>query len=214
MRKRTVAGKENVEACLGSGTKQDAIPEPVPPLTADAQRRPREGGPAGSYGVGGWRGPEDFNLYDRCITRGLPGSMMPAIYGNSYQIVQGPGYVAMRYEMIHEARIIPLDGRPHPGKNIRLDMGDARGHWDGNTLVVETTNFTARSAYRNANPDTLRLTERFTRVAPDKIMWTMTVDDPKTWTTPWTFGMPLTILDSEAMMPYECHDGTSGCWTC
>jgi hypothetical protein len=182
----------------------------IPPLVAEAQRRPRQGGPAGSYGAGGWHGPEDFTLYDRCITRGLPGSMMPAIYGNSYQIVQGPGYVAIRYEMIHETRIIPLDGRPHPGENIRLDMGDARGHWDGNTLVVETANFTARSAYRNANPGTLRLTERFTRVAPDKVMWTMTVDYPKTWIMPWTFGMPLTILDSEAMMPYECHEGNIG----
>jgi hypothetical protein len=183
----------------------------IPPMTAEARQRPRNQGPRGSYAPGElWDGPEDFNLYDRCITRGLPGSMMPAIYGNSYRIVQSAGQVAIQYEMIHETRVIPLDGRPHVGHSIRLDMGDARGHWEGNTLVVETTNFTARSAYRGANADRLKLVERFTRVAPDKISWSMTVDDPTTWTRPWTFGMPLTILDSEEMQAYECHEGNYG----
>jgi hypothetical protein len=183
----------------------------IPPLTAEAVARPRRQGPGGSYAPGEfWKGPEDFNLYDRCITRGLPGSMMPAIYGNSYRISQAPGVVVIQYEMIHESRVIPLDGRPHVGKNVRLDMGDARGHWEGSTLVVETTNFTNRSAYRNANAEKLRLIERFTRVAPDKIMWTVTVDDSTTWTRPWTFGMPLTITDSEVIQPYECHEGNYG----
>ncbi len=183
----------------------------IPPLTSDGQLRARRLRVRGSYAEdSSWRGPEDFTLYDRCITRGLPGSMMPAIYGNSYQIIQAPGYVAIRYEMIHETRIIPLDGRPHVSTNIALDMGDARGHWEGDTLVVETTNFTERSAYRNANPDRLRLIERFTRVAADRIMWTVTVDDPTTWTRTWTFGMPLTILASEPVMPYECHEGNYG----
>ena len=183
----------------------------IPPMTPDAQARPRSQGAGGSYAPGEfWASAEDFNLYDRCITRGLPGSMMPAIYGNSYRIVQAPGQIAIQYEMIHETRIIPLDGRPHVGKNVRLDMGDARGHWEGNTLVVETTNFTPRSAYRGANAERLKLVERFTRVAPDKISWTMTVEDPSTWTRPWTFGMPLTIMDSEQMQPYECHEGNYG----
>ena len=183
----------------------------IPALTAEAQSHPRPQGPAGSYGQGeNWRGPEEFTLYDRCITRGLPGSMMPAIYGNSYRIAQAPGVVIVQDEMIHETRVIPLDGRPHVGKKIRFDMGDARGHWEGNTLVVETTNFTQRSAYRGANADTLKLIERFTRVAPDKVMWTMTVDDPSTWTRSWTFGMPLTIMDSEVIEPYECHEGNIG----
>ena len=105
---------------------------------------------------------EDRSLYDRCITRGMPGSMMPAIYGNAYEILQGPGYVAIRYEMVHEARVIPLDGRPHAGQNIRMYMGDARGRWDGNTLVVETTNFTDKTPYRGSS-EHLKLTERFTR---------------------------------------------------
>jgi hypothetical protein len=183
----------------------------IPALTPEAEQRIAAGtearrangrGPADSW--------EDRSLYDRCITRGLPGSMMPAIYGNSYQIVQGPGVVAIRYEMIHEARVIPLDGRPHVGKNVHLDMGDARGRWEGDTLVVETTNFRDRSVYRNANPDTLRLTERFTRISPDKVRWAVTVDDPSTWIRPWTFSLPLTMNDEEPLMPYECHEGNYG----
>src|SRR4029077_10182617 len=108
---------------------------------------------------------------------GFPASGMPTIYGNSSQIVQGPGYVAIVYEMIHETRIIPLDGRPHVSAPTRLDMGDARGHWDGDTLVVETTNFRDRSVYMNATPGRLKLTERFTRVAPRQVRWSVTVDD-------------------------------------
>jgi hypothetical protein len=183
----------------------------IPPLTPQAQARIAGQARVGSsFGSGPFNGPEDFSLYDRCITRGFPGSMLPGVYGNSYQIVQGPGFVAIRYEMIHETRVIPLDGRPHAGAGLRLDMGDARGRWDGNTLVVETTNFRERSVYRNANPDMLRLVERFTRTAPDKVEWSMTVTDPSTWTRPWTFAIPLTMNDSERIMPYECHEGNQG----
>jgi hypothetical protein len=183
----------------------------VPPMTEAAQqriaaraeaRRQSGHGPADSY--------EDRSLYDRCITRGLPGSMMPTIYGNSYKIVQGRGYVAIQYEMIHETRVIPLDGQPHAGRTIRLDMGDARGHWDGDTLVVETTNFNERSVYRNANAERLKLVERFTRVGPDTVKWSATFDDPSTWTRPWTFSLPLTRNDAEPMMQYECHEGNYG----
>ena len=136
--------------------------------------------------------------------------MMPAIYGNSYRIVQGPGFVAISYEMIHETRVIPLDGRPHVSPSIRLDMGDARGHWEGDTLIVETTNFKERSAYRQANAETLRLTERFQRLAANKVQWAVTVDDPKTWTRPWSFSMPLTMDDKERMLEYGCHEGNLG----
>jgi hypothetical protein len=180
----------------------------IPPMTPQAQQRiaaraaatraNRNGG-ADSY--------TDRSLYDRCITRGLPGSMMPAIYGDSYDIVQGPGYVAIRYEMVHETRVIPLDGRPHAGSALRSHMGDPRGHWEGNTLVVETTNFRDESVYRNGNPPTMKLIERFVRVGPDKVDWRVTVDDPSTWTRPWTFGMPLTMNDSERIMEYACHEG-------
>jgi hypothetical protein len=182
----------------------------IPPLTPDAQRRIAERtaarkasgrGPADSY--------TDRSLYDRCITRGLPGSMMPAIYGNQYQIVQAPGYVAILYEMIHETRVIPLDERATIGKSITQDMGDARGRWEGDTLVVTTKNFKERSVYRNANAETLTLTERFQRIAPDKVRWTVTVDDPSTWTTPWTFSLPLTA-DPNPLPLYECHEGNYG----
>ena len=136
--------------------------------------------------------------------------MMPTIYGNSHQIVQAPGFVAIRHEMIHETRIIPLDDRPHLGPTFRPYMGDGRGRWDGDTLVVETTNFRQETAYRGANPQTLRLIERFTRVAADKVMWAVTVDDPKTWTRPWTFAVPLTMDDDEAIFEYACHEGNYG----
>jgi hypothetical protein len=179
----------------------------IPPLTPDAQRRNAMRPQTGSFGRGPFDGPEDFSLWDRCITRGLPGSMLPGGYGNSYQIVQAPGWVAIRYEMIHDTRLIPLDGRPHAPSGIRVDMGDARGRWEGDSLVVETTNFRTRSAYRNANADSLRLIERFTRTAADKIEWSVTVNDPSTWTRPWTFAIPLTMNDSERIMQYECHEG-------
>jgi hypothetical protein len=183
----------------------------IPALTPEANartaaaaeaRRANPRGPADSY--------EDRSLYDRCITRGLPGSMIPAIYGNSYQILQTPDYVAIRYEMIHETRIIPLDGRPHVSPKIRSYMGDARGHWEGDTLVVETTNFRDESSYRNSNASTLRLTERFTRVGPATVKWSVTVEDPKTWVRPWTFAMPLTIDDTQPVLEYSCHEGNLG----
>ena len=179
----------------------------IPSLTPEAQQRIRARLQTGSFGSGPFDGPEDFSLWDRCITRGLPGSMLPGGYGNSYQIVQAPGWVAIRYEMVHDTRLIPVDGRPHAARAIRFDMGDARGHWEGETLVVETTNFRDRSAFRNANADTLRLIERFTRTAADKIEWAVTVDDPSTWTKPWTFAIPLTANDTERIMQYECHEG-------
>jgi hypothetical protein len=112
--------------------------------------------------------------------------------------------------MVHEARVIRLDGRPHVGKAIHLDMGDARGHWEDNTLVVDTTNFKDRSAYRNANPDTLRLIERFTRTAPDRVEWSVTVEDSSTWTRSWTFAVPLTVNNSEPVYEYACHEGNYG----
>ena len=137
--------------------------------------------------------------------------MMPAIYGSSYEIVQGPGVVAIVYEMVHETRVIPLDGRPHAGNAIRTYMGDARGRWEGDTLVVETTNFNDAIAYRNADGDTLRLVERFKPVGPDGVEWSVTVDDPATWTQPWTFAMMLTKKDgSQRPFEYACHEGNYG----
>jgi hypothetical protein len=149
-------------------------------------------------------------LYDRCISRGLPGSMMPAIYGSSYEIVQGPDSVAIIYEMVHETRVIPLDSRPHVGNGIRTYMGDPRGYWDGDTLVVETTNFKDEIAYRNANGGTLRITERFTP-RPQGVEWSVTLNDPETWTQPWTFAMML-MKGGASLRPFEyaCHEGNYG----
>jgi hypothetical protein len=180
----------------------------IPPQTAEATQRA-----ASLAAARGARGPADAaeyrSLYDRCITRGLPGSMMPAIYGNSYQIVQAPGYVAIRYEMVHETRLIPLDGRPHAGSNIRFYMGDARGHWEGKTLVVETTNFTDRTNYRGASKQ-LRMVERFTPVTPTLVEWSVTFDDDHTWARPWTFAMNLTKDDTQQVFEYACHEGNYG----
>jgi hypothetical protein len=178
----------------------------IPPTTAEGRARA-----AARQAARRGRGPADSwidrSLYDRCITRGLPGSMMPAIYGNSYEIVQAPGFVAIRYEMVNEVRIIPLDGRPHARLPIRGHMGDARGWWEGDTLVVETTNFREESVYRNANPDRLKLVERFTPAAGGRLEWSVTVDDATTWARPWTFAMPLTLNAAERIMEYACHEG-------
>jgi len=179
----------------------------IPPMTAEARQRIAARRPTGSsFSNGTYDSYESLGLYDRCITRGYPGSMLPAIYGDSYQIVQGQGFVAIRIEMIHETRVIPIGNQPHV-KGVELEMGDARGHWDGNSLVVETTNFKERSVYRNGNQKTCRLIERFTPTAKKTLEWSVTVDDPATWTRPWTFSSPLTINDEEPLYEYACHEG-------
>ena len=207
---------------VGRGSRPWLVVDPpdgrIPPLRPGAEDRATPADASiyavnerwpltGSIAGGPFDGPEDFSLYDRCITRGLPGSMVPHVQGNSYQIVQAPGFVAIRYELIHETRIIPLEPAPHVGSAIRLDMGDARGHWERETLVVETRNFKERSTYRNAAAATLRLIERFTRVAPDRIEWAVTVDDPATWTRAWTFMVPLTANNGERIFEVACHEG-------
>ncbi len=159
---------------------------------------------------GPFNGPGDLGFLERCITRSIPGSMIPVMYGNNYQIVQTPGFIVITYEIIHEARVIPLDGRPHVGPGLRMHMGDARGHWEGDTLVVETTNFTRAAAYRGADPASFRVVERFTRVAPDTIQWTATMEDPATWTRPWTIAMPLVLDTQSPILPFECHEHNYG----
>jgi len=184
----------------------------IPPVTAEGQQRAQARGEARrQLGHGPADSYEDRSLYDQCISRGLPGSMMPAIYGSSYEIHQGPGSVAIRYEMIHETRIIPIGGGAHAGKSIRTYMGDARGRWEGNTLVVETTNFKDQTAYRGADGASLKLIERFTPVAPNTVEWSVTADDPHTWARPWTFAMNLTKKDqSQQPFEYACHEGNYG----
>ena len=159
---------------------------------------------------------ESMSPWDRCITRG-PGRMFPAGYNNAYQIVQTPGYVMIAHEMIHEARLIPVDGRPHLDKDIKMWTGDPRGRWDGKTLVVETTNFNglgwiatnAASARIRGVPhsDALKLVERFTRVDADTINYEVTIEDPNVYTRPWTVAIPLTRDDSYQIFEYACHEG-------
>jgi len=177
----------------------------VPPTTAAARARPRQGG---SFGVGPWEKIQDFSLYDRCITRGAIGSFMPAVYGNGARIMQTPNAVVITYEMIHDTRIIPLDPKPRLGSNLQLWMGDARGHWEGDTLVVESTNFTDRTAVGGATHSTaLQLTERFTRVDPDMIDYEITVNDPQTFTRPFTMRLTITQQPDYEIYEYACHEG-------
>src|SRR5437016_701753 len=151
----------------------------------------------------------DFSLPVRCIIRTDSPPYLPTIYNNDFQIFQSPGYVVIGPEMIHSARIIPLDGRPHLGKNLRQWLGDTRGHWEGNTLVIETTNFRSDDGviFQNANPETYRIVERFTRVGPTRIDYEFTVSDPTTWTKPWTARIPWNRIDpQEQMYEYGCHE--------
>jgi hypothetical protein len=181
----------------------------IPPLTEAARARPRAAG-----GVSTNANPDgpfnswlDMGLYDRCITRGLPASMMPAGYGSRYEIWQSPDSVAIRYEMVHETRVIPLDGRAPVTAALRQYLGDARAHWDADTLVVETTNFRGDTAPQRGS-DRVRMTERFRAVAPDLVEWDVTFDDASTWVRPWTFRMPLTKVDaSQQVHEYACHEG-------
>jgi len=177
------------------------------PRRTDAPPRRRTGGVSTNANP---RGPFnswlDMGLYDRCITRGIPNSMMPAGYGSRYDITQSPDSVVIRYEMIHEARVIPLEGRAR-AKGPRKYLGDARGWWEDNTLVVETTNFRPETAPQGATENVV-MTERFTAVTPTVVEWRVTFEDPNTWTRPWTYVMPLAKVDySQQVFEYACHEG-------
>jgi hypothetical protein len=183
----------------------------IPALTPEAQQK------VAAKNVVRQRPPQiwsDQSFYDRCITRGVAGSIIPVIYGNGLEIVQTPGYVAIRYEMVHDHRLIPVDGRPHVSPKIRSYMGDPVGHWEGNTLVVETTNFIGDKLAIGANgdfgapfSDALRITERFTRVAANTIDYEATIDDPKTYAAPWKFAFPITHEPGYKLFEYACHEG-------
>jgi hypothetical protein len=177
----------------------------VPPLTGEALARASTRAAAAAHQHDEDAPWSSMLLADRCITRGLPNSMMPLGYGNAYEIVQGPGTVAIRYEMINETRVIPLHEPSHVGANVRMYMGDPRGHFEGGTLVVDTTNFTDRTRYRGSSPN-LRIIERFTPIGPTTLEWSVTFDDPATWTRPWTLAMNLTRND-ERPLEYACHEG-------
>ena len=180
----------------------------LPPLTADAKRREEELEKARRLPAGSW---VDLNLFERCITRGMPGAMMPGFYNHNYQILQTPTYVAILVEM-SAYRIIPLDGRPHVSGTIRQWSGDSRGRWEGDTLVVETTNLIdgvherRRSNTVFGGSGQMTLVERFTRVDKETLDYRFTVTDPATFTRPWTASIPMRTLDSP-IFEYACHEG-------
>ncbi len=154
-------------------------------------------------------GPENRGLAERCIIWNNEGPpMMPVGYNSNLQIVQGKGYVAVMQEMIHDVRIIPTDGSPHVSSNIRELMGDSRGHWEGNTLVVDTTNFTDRVPFHGSS-ENLHVVERFTKTSPDTVTYQFTVNDPTTWDKPWSAEIPMTKIDGP-IFEYACHEGNYG----
>jgi hypothetical protein len=181
-----------------------------PPITPEAQREVARRAVQRSTAPDSWT---DRSLYDRCITRGVFGSVMPVIYGNGNQILQAPGLVSITYEMVHDTRVIPLDGRPHVGTRIQQYLGDARGHFEGRTLVVETTNFRGNTTGVGGNgggaptSDALKVIERFTRVAPDVLNYEAAIDDPRTYTRPFKLLLPLTSQPGYQVLPYDCHEG-------
>jgi hypothetical protein len=183
----------------------------MPALTTAAQERqaqaraangaagtPRPGGRADSYA--------DRSLLERCITRGAAGAPMPTLYNNNIRVVQGPGYVAIVHEMVHETRIVPLDGSPF--SNVKSYMGESRGRFEGDTLVVETRNFSGRAPFRGAGTN-LHVTERYTRVAPDKLGFKVTFEDDTQWTQAWTAAYTMRAAEGE-LYEYACHEGNYG----
>jgi hypothetical protein len=183
----------------------------TPDLLPEARtRRIPEGAGNNNPNPASW---EDFSYYIRCISRGVTGSILPVVYGNGQQIVQAPGYVTILQEMVHEARVIPTDGRPHASANIRSYMGDARGHWEGNTLVVETTNFLGGKTGIGLNgggvptSEALKVTEKYTRIGPNEVRYEATIDDPKTFTAPFKVAFPLTQEAGYQNFEYACHEG-------
>ena len=185
----------------------------LPPLTPEAHQRVTspeaqrlEDVRRGRVPAASW---EELDLSDRCIWyRGIPS--FPGAYNNNYQIVQNEGWVAILQEHIHDTRFIAIDGRPHLTPAIRQFAGDSRGHWDGDTLVVETTNFNHHALIRNQNlSEELRVVERFTRIGPDTLDYAFTVTDPKTWTQPWGGSLPMT-RSRGPMFEYACHEGNYG----
>jgi hypothetical protein len=176
----------------------------LPPMTQEAQKR--RAGLQLDRAQRGSDGPEDRTLSERCITFGAP--RLGAAYNSYFQIFQTRDHVAILMETIHDARIIPLDNRPHIGQNIRQWLGDSVGRWEGDTLVVETTNYSPKSDFRGAR-ENLHIVERFTRVSPNRIDYEVIVKDPTTWTRPWTAMIPLKLTQEE-VYEFACHEGNEG----
>ena len=215
-------GMGNWVEMTGAGRRTSLLVDPpngrLPELTPEGKR-------LYAIGLSSWVPGQtydwvtDFDSWDRCITRGFPASMLPFRYNNGIQVLQSPGYVVISLEMIHDARIIPLDGRPFPPPEVKSWMGASRGHWEGNTLVIETRNIRPGASPLNmatigAPPyntipmsDQARVIERLTPVGPDSIVYEMTFSDPVYWTAPWTVRLDWTRNQKYGMFEYACHEG-------
>jgi hypothetical protein len=203
-------GLERGQAQVASTIRTSIIVGPdgrVPPMLPEAQKR--NAARAAANKGHEFDGPENRGLAEQCILWGNEGPpIQPVGYNSNLQIVQGPGYVAILQEMIHDVRIIPTDGSPHLASNIRQWFGDSRGHWEGETLVVDTTNFTNRTAFRGSS-ENLHVVERFKRQADDSILYQFTVEDPSTWEKSWSGEFPMTKIDGP-IFEYACHEGNYG----
>ena len=184
------------------------------PAAVPRTGRGRDTGGGGTFaGLGAFgatavvNGPQDLSLWERCISRGVPASTFPTVYNANLRIVQGPGVVAVTYEMIHDTRVIPISAAPHVGDAVRGYDGDARAHWDGNTLVVDTTNFSDKTNYRGSR-EALHIVERFTR-GSGGLEYEVTVSDPMVWTKPWTAALTLARQADDSLFEYACHEGNN-----
>jgi hypothetical protein len=183
----------------------------LPAMTPEGAARQKTAG--GTYvKQTGFNSASELGPYDRCISRGVVGSMMPVVYNNGNEIVQAPGVVAFRNEMIHEVRIIPLDGRQPLPREMKSYMGSSRGHFEGNTLVVRTTNLNGKTGMQGNGmmlipSDSIVIEERFTPVSANVLQYEVTIDDPKTWTAPWKVSFPLKRDQDYQMFEYACHEG-------
>ena len=209
----TQFGLDRSQSTIARSLRTSLILDPpdgkIPAMNAAGQKRTAERAAARKAMGGQYDQAENMPIGSRCIIMAGAGPpMMNAGYNANYQIVQGSGYVMILTEMIHDVRIIPLDGRPAPPQSVRQWMGVSRGRWEGNTLVVETTNFNGKNPFRNAS-ENMKVTERFTRVADDQVLYRFTVEDPATWDRPWTAEMPMAKTIGP-IFEHACHEGNQG----
>ncbi len=208
----TQFGLDKSQTVLAGNLRTSMITDPpngkIPPLTAEGQKRAADRQAAQRGRGAQYDMVQNIPIGSRCIYQNAGPPMMPPGYNPAYQFVQGPGYVMMLVEAGHEVRVIPTDGRPHPATTVKQWLGDSKGRWDGNTLVVETTNFTDRTAFQGSS-EYLKVTERFTRTDDETIRYQFTVDDPHTWTAPWTAELVFTKMDGP-IFEHACHEGNYG----
>jgi hypothetical protein len=208
----TQFGLDRSQTRLVHNLRTSVITEPangkLPPTTAEGQKRAADKAAARRAEGAQYDKVQNIVQGSRCVYSGGAPPMMPPGYNPAYQIIQSPGYVTILIEMQHETRIIPLDGRPHPPAAVRSFLGDSRGHWEGDTLVVETTNFNDKVAFQGAS-ENMKVTERFTRLSDDEIKYEFTVNDPSTWEVPWKGQMPFVKIGGP-VFEHACTEGNFG----